>query len=194
MIAHKCSKPASSRASAGTRTQSQRDVGNHQTVAGLTRAGALDIILLAMSLKTQLQDDLKVAMRHNDALRKDVLRLTIAAVKNAEIAKIGELTEDETLAVLRTEVKRRRETIAEVEQAGRVDLLAQEQAQLEVLSAYLPQQMSREQIAEAARTVLAQMDTPDPKPMGLVMKQLMAELKGKADGRLVQEVVRELMK
>jgi len=147
-----------------------------------------------MSLKTRLQDDLKTAMRDNDALRKDVLRLTIAAIKNAEIAKIGELTDDELLAVLRTEVKRRRETIAEVERAGRTDLLAKEQAQLEVLSAYLPQQMSREQIVVAAKAVLAQMGAADPKQMGLVMKNIMAELKGKADGKLVQEVVRELMK
>jgi len=147
-----------------------------------------------MSLKTRLQDDLKTAMRDNDALRKDVLRLTIAAIKNAEIAKIGELTDDELLAVLRTEVKRRRETIAEVERSGRTDLLAKEQAQLEVLSAYLPQQMSREQIVVAAKAVLAQMGAADPKQMGLVMKNIMAELKGKADGKLVQEVVRELMK
>lgn len=146
-----------------------------------------------MSIKLQLQEDLKAAMRSNDEVRKAVLRFTLSAIKNAEVAKIGELSDDESLAVLRTEVKRRRETIAEAEHAGRADLLAEEQAQLEVLNTYLPQQLSREQVAEAARSVLAGMDNPGPKQMGQIMKQLMAELKGKADGKLVQEVVRELM-
>jgi uncharacterized protein YqeY len=148
-----------------------------------------------MSLKTQLQDDLKSAMRENDAVRKATLRMTIAAVKNAEVAKLGELNDDELLALLRTEVKRRRETIAELDalRAERPGLLAEEKAQLDVLTAYLPQQMSREQIAETAKGVLARMGNPDAKQMGQVMKQMMAELKGRADGKLVQDVVRELM-
>ena len=146
-----------------------------------------------MPLKDQLQNDLKVAMRDNDPVRKDTLRLTLAAIKNAEVAKIGALSDEEALAVLRTEAKRRRETIAELEKAGRPDLLEVERAQLEVLTGYLPQQMSREQIAEVAQSVLERMGHPDAKQMGLVMKHIMAEVKGKADGKLVQEVVRELM-
>ncbi|HLF29294.1 MAG TPA: GatB/YqeY domain-containing protein [Anaerolineae bacterium] len=146
-----------------------------------------------MSLKTQLQDDLKTALRANDPMRKLALRQTLAEIKNAEVAKIGELSDDEALAVLRTELKRRRETIAELETVSRPGLLAEAQAQLDVLSAYLPQQMSREQIAETAKAVLAGMGNPGPNQMGQVMKQMMAELKGKADGRLVQDVVRELI-
>lgn len=148
-----------------------------------------------MSLKTRLQDDLKTALRDNDAARKAALRLTLAAIKNAEIAKIGELSDDEALAVLRTEIKRRRETIAELDalRANRPELLAEERAQLEALIGYLPQQMSREQIAEVARAVLARLGHPGPSQMGQVMKQMMIELKGKADGRLVQEVVRDLL-
>ena len=158
----------------------------------MTPTFALDIIP-DMSFKTQLQDDLKAAMRDSDPARKAALRLTLAAIKNAEIAKIGELSDDETLAVLRSEVKRRRETIAELEKANRPELLAEERAQIAVLERYLPQQLSREQIAESARIVLARMGQPGPNQMGQVMKQMMAELKGKADGKLVQEVVRELM-
>lgn len=148
-----------------------------------------------MSLKTQLQDDLKSAMRDNDAVRKAALRLTIAAIKNAEVAKIGELNDDEALAVLRTEVKRRRETIAELDalRANRSDRLLEEQAQLDVLNRYLPQQMGREQVAEAVKAVLADMGNPPAGQFGAAMKQVMAELKGKADGKLVQEVLRELM-
>ncbi|HEY4688660.1 MAG TPA: GatB/YqeY domain-containing protein [Anaerolineae bacterium] len=146
-----------------------------------------------MPLKTQLQDDLKTAMRDHDEVRKSALRLLLAAIKNAEVAKIGELTDEETLAVLRTEVKRRNETIAELEGADRPELLKEERAKLDVVTRYLPQQMSREQIAEVARAVLARMAPPDARQVGPVMKQMMAELKGKADGKLVQEVVRELM-
>jgi len=76
-----------------------------------------------MPLKDQLQNDLKVAIRDNDPVRKDTLRLTLAAIKNAEVAKIGALSDEEAVAVLRTEAKRRRETIAELEKAGRPDLL-----------------------------------------------------------------------
>ncbi len=149
-----------------------------------------------MSLKSQLQDDLKAAMRDNDSIRKSALRLTIAAIKNAEVAKIGELTDEEMLGVLRTEVKRRRETIAELDalQADRPELLAEERAQIEVLTAYLPQQMSREQIVEVVQAVLARLGHPPASQFGPAMKQVMAELKGKADGKLVQDVLRDLMK
>ncbi|HJW84851.1 MAG TPA: GatB/YqeY domain-containing protein [Anaerolineae bacterium] len=146
-----------------------------------------------MSLKIRLQDDLKAALRENDGVRKAALRLTLAAIKNAEVAKIGELSDDEALALLRTEVKRRRETIAELEKVGRPELLAEEQAQLAVIDGYLPQPMSREQVAEVVQAVLARMGHPPAKEFGAAMKQVMAELKGKADGKLVQEVLRELM-
>ena len=146
-----------------------------------------------MTLKAQLQDDLKAAMRDNDAIRKSALRMTIAAIKNAEVAKIGELTDEEAVAVLRSEVKRRHETLADLEKAGRFESLGEEQALLDVLNAYLPQQMGREQIVEVVKTVLARMGQPPSAQFGAAMKQVMAELKGKADGKLVQEVLRELM-
>jgi hypothetical protein len=146
-----------------------------------------------MTLKAQLQDDLKSAMRDNDAIRKSALRMTIAAIKNAEVAKIGELTDEEAVAVLRSEVKRRHETLADLEKAGRFESLGEEQALLDVLNGYLPQQMGREQIVEVVKTVLARMGQPPSTQFGAAMKQVMAELKGKADGKLVQEVLRELM-
>jgi uncharacterized protein YqeY len=146
-----------------------------------------------MTLKAQLQDDLKAAMRDNDAIRKSALRMTIAAIKNAEVAKIGELTDEEAVAVLRSEVKRRHETLADLEKAGRFESLGEEQALLDVLNGYLPQQMGREQIVEVVKTVLARMGQPPSTQFGAAMKQVMAELKGKADGKLVQEVLRELM-
>jgi uncharacterized protein YqeY len=146
-----------------------------------------------MNLKEQLQADLKTAMFNKDELRKNVIRFTLANLKNAEIAKIGELTEAETLAVLSSEVKRRRDTIAELEKANRPELLKEEQDQLDVLMTYLPKQLSREEIAAAARQVIAEVGASGPQATGEVMKRLMPELKGKADGKLINEVVRELL-
>jgi uncharacterized protein YqeY len=123
-------------------------------------------------------------------LRKDYF-------KNAETAEgratRGDLTDEEVAALLQTEVKRRRDTIAELEKVSRPQMLADEQAELQALLEYVPQQMTREQIVEAARAVISQTGATGPAQMGTVMKQLMAQLKGQADGKLVSEVVHELL-
>ena len=148
-----------------------------------------------MNVKEQLQADLKTAMLNKDELRKNVIRFTIAAIKNAEIAKPGhELTEAEMLAILTTEVKRRKDTLTELEKANRPELLKEETAQLEVLRQYLPKQMSRAEIVAAAQAVMTEVNANGPQATGQIMKRLMADLKGKADGKLVSEVVNELMK
>jgi len=150
-----------------------------------------------MTLRTKLQDDLKAAMKSGDKRRLAALRLTVSAIKIAETAERrasrGDLTDDEAIAVLQTEIKRRRDTIAELEKADRPELLADEKTELAVLVDYLPQQMSREQIVEVARAVIAETGAAGSAQMGAVMKQLMARLKGQADGKLVNEVVRELL-
>ena len=146
-----------------------------------------------MNIKAQLQQDLKTAMRDKDETRKAALRLTLAAIKNAEIDKRGELDDQASLAILQTEIKRRRDTLAELEKANRADLLAGEKAELDCLLPYLPQQMSREEIVTAARAVIAELGANSPAQMGNVMKRLMADLKGNADGRLVSQVVKELL-
>lgn len=148
-----------------------------------------------MNVKEQLQADLKTAMLNKDELRKNVIRFTIAAIKNAEIAKPGhELTEAEMLAILTTEVKRRKDTLTELEKANRPELLKEETTQLEVLMQYLPKQMSRAEIVAAAQAVVTEINANGPQATGQIMKRLMADLKGKADGKLVSEVVNELMK
>ena len=148
-----------------------------------------------MNVKEQLQADLKTAMLNKDELRKNVIRFTIAAIKNAEIAKPDhELTEAEMLAILTTEVKRRKDTLTELEKANRPELLNEETAQLEVLMQYLPKQMSRAEIVAAAQAVMTEINANGQQATGQIMKRLMADLKGKADGKLVSEVVNELMK
>lgn len=183
-----------------------------------------------MSIKEQLQADLKTAMLSKQELRRDVIRFTQASLKNAEmakqqklirerahlwqtgqvdgsgnpifdeaiheqqlaeIAKLTPLTDEEQAAVLSSEIKRRRETIADAEKAGRADLIAREQAEIEVVQGYLPKQMSREEVVTAVRQVIAEVGAKGPQDMGRVMGKLMPQLKGKADGRMINEVVKE---
>ena len=146
-----------------------------------------------MSLKQQLQDDLKEAMRGGDAARRDVLRLMMAAIKQAEV--VGQKTLDDAgvQEVLTKQAKQRRESITDYENAGRADLAAGEQAELTIIEVYLPQMMSEAEVRAVAAALIAELGVTDAKGMGQVMGRLMAQLKGKADGRLVNQVVRDLL-
>jgi uncharacterized protein YqeY len=154
-------------------------------------------IIFRMALKQKLQDDLKAAMKEGSKRKLAALRLTLASIKIAETAETrstrGDLTDEEVTALLQTEVKRRRDTIAELEKVGRPEMLADEKAELEALMEYLPKQLTREQVGEAARAVIAATGATGPAQTGVVMKQLMAQLKGQADGKMVSDVVRELL-
>lgn len=146
-----------------------------------------------MSLKEQLRVDTADAMRSGDKEKRDTLRLLLAAIKQVEIDEQKDLTDDEVLAVLNKQAKQRRESIADYEAAGREDLVYEEKAQLSLILTYLPVQMSREEITEAAAGVIADVGAEGPQDTGKVMGRLMPQLKGKADGRVVNEVVRDLL-
>jgi len=146
-----------------------------------------------MSLKDKLTEDLKQAIRQGDQHRRSTLRLVMAAIKNAEIEKRRELDEGELLAIIAKEAKQRRESIAEFEKGGRQDLVDQEKAELEVLLAYLPKQLSREEIEAEARQAIEEVGATSLAQMGQVMRRLMPQMKGRADGKLVSQVVRELL-
>jgi len=146
-----------------------------------------------MNLRQRLQDDLKKALRAHNERRKSVIRMTLAALTNAEIAQGEDWDEDKMAVVLQRQAKRRRETIAELEQFDRPDLLAEEKAELEILEEYLPQLLSREEITEEARQVIAEIGAAGMRQMGPVMGQLMSRLEGRVDGHVVNEVVRELL-
>ena len=146
-----------------------------------------------MSIKAQLTSDLKDAMRQRDDRRRDVLRFTLAALQNAEIATREELDEPAAMAVLAKEAKQRRDSIEEFRKADRQDLVAKEEAELAVLAPYLPEQLSREEIAQAARQASQETGASSPQEMGKVMAVLMPQLRGRADGRQVNEVVQELL-
>lgn len=137
--------------------------------------------------------DLKQAMKSGDKDRVAVIRMARAAIKNAEIAKGHELDDSEVIDVLSKEVKQRNESIDELKKANRPDLLEKEEKALSILKEFLPEQMSEEDIAEAARKVIDEVGATSPREKGKVMSKLMPELKGKADGRLISEVVDRLL-
>lgn len=142
-----------------------------------------------MALQEQLLTDMKVAMKAHDSNRVATLRMMRAALQNAEIAHGGRLDDKQVLAVLDKEAKKRREAIAAYEQAGREDLVAQERAELEVLQAYLPQPLSEESLKELIAAAIAQVGATSRRDMGAVMKVVMPQVRGRADGKLVNQLV-----
>jgi hypothetical protein len=146
-----------------------------------------------MSLQEQLNSDLKDAMRQGQQVRRDTLRLALSALHNAKIAAGHDLSDDEQLAVVAKEAKQRRESIEEFGKANRQDLVAKEQGELDVLSTYLPAAVSREEIVAAARKVIDELGASGAKDIGKVMPALMQQFRGRADGREINEVVRELL-
>lgn len=146
-----------------------------------------------MELKVKLQSDMAEAMRQGDSERRDVLRMLLAAIKQVEIDNRAPLDDAGVQEVIARQAKQRRESIADAEQAGRTDLAAQEAAELVIIASYLPQMLNREEIESLAAQVIADLSVTDVKGMGQVMGRLMPQVKGKADGRLVNEVVRDLL-
>lgn len=145
-----------------------------------------------MSLKEQLQQDLHQAMRTHDERRKLALRLVLTAVQIAE-ARQRTLSDEQVLELIRREVKRREEALELVLLSGRQDLLAQDKAELEILRAYLPQELSAEDLQALAQVAIAEVGAASPADLGKVMKVLMPQVKGRADGQLVNQIVRTLL-
>ncbi len=144
-------------------------------------------------VKAKLQDALKQAMISKDAARRDPLRLMMSAIKQVEVDERRTLTDDETLALLQREVKKRRESIDEARKAGRGDIAEEEIAEVAIIEEFLPQQLSRAEIEALAREAVQQTGATGAKDMGKVMGVLMPKVRGVADGKLVNEVVRDLL-
>lgn len=144
-------------------------------------------------LQEKLMADLKKAMKGGDKTRLEVIRMVRARIKNTEIANQKGLDDPDVLDVIAKEAKQRRESITEFKKADRQDLVDKEEAELAILLEYLPQQMSREEIIAAARGVIEEMGAQGPGDKGKVMQKLIPQLKGKAEGRDINEVVTELL-
>ena len=132
-------------------------------------------------------------MKARDELRVSTIRLALSAVRNAEIAKGRELTDDEMTEVLAREVKRRREAIEGAEKAGRQDVADKETKELEILTDYLPEQLGEEEIVRIAREIIGEVGAAGPKDRGRVMSALMERIRGRADGRVASRVVERIL-
>ena len=146
---------------------------------------------MKMSLEKQLLEDMKVAMKAGDKVRLDTIRNLRSALKNEQISKGDELTDDEAQKVLRTAKKRAKDAIEQFKVGGRDDRVQEESAQLAVIESYLPQQLSQEEIEQIVQQTIADVGAASMSDMGKVMGAVMAKVSGQADGKLVQQVVRE---
>jgi uncharacterized protein YqeY len=151
-----------------------------------------------MGLREQLMDDLKDAMRQKDEVRKTTIRSVIAEMKKAETTLDAsgqrvQLDDEGIVVLIAKQAKMRQESITEFRKGGREDLVAEEEAELAILQTYLPQQLTREEVEAEARQVILEIEATDPGDLGKVMKALMPRLRGRADGRLANQIVRELL-
>jgi len=148
---------------------------------------------MEVGLRQKLSDDLKQAMKGGNKVRRSVIRLVAAAIRNAEIARQATLDDTDILGIITKEVRQRRESIEAFKLGNRQDLVAQEEAELTILNEYLPRQMTREEIIVAARQVIEGIGAQGASDKRKVMPQLIAQLKGRADGREINAVVTELL-
>ncbi len=144
-------------------------------------------------LKQKLTDDLKQALRAGQKTRISSIRLVLSSVNYAQIAKQAELTDADILGVIAKELRQRTESIEAFKKGNRPDLVAQEEAEVAILQVYMPKQMTRDEIVAEARRVIAEVGAQGITDKGKVMPKLIAQLKGKADGREINAVVTELL-
>jgi uncharacterized protein YqeY len=144
-----------------------------------------------MTLKSQLENALKDALRAGDDLRKRVLRMALAAIRQTEIDKGVTLDDPGVMAVLQKEIKSRHETIADAERARRPDLVIAARDEIAVLGSYLPKALTPQELDDLARQAIAEVGATSPAQMGQVMKLLMPRLQGRAGGDLASQSVRK---
>src|SRR5512138_3782126 len=146
-----------------------------------------------MTLKTQLSDSMKDAMKSGDEVRKRTVRMVLAAVKQVEVDKRIELDDMAIMALLQKEIKNRRESLEEAKKANRADLIEANEAEIKVLEAFLPKAMPAEELRALAQAAIAETGAASPSDMGKVMKVVMAKVAGRAPNDMVSATVRELL-
>ncbi len=145
-----------------------------------------------MGLKNQIPEDLKDALRNKKSLELSVLRMLQSALKNKEIEKNKEeLTDDDVVSVVGAEIKKRRDAAKEYEKVNRPDAADQEKAEIEILLRYMPEQMGEDEIRSLVKNAVEETQAEGMKDIGKVMKVIMPQVKGKADGQVVNSIVRE---
>mgnify|MGYP006431076495 FL=1 len=146
-----------------------------------------------MTLKEKLLSDLKEAQRSKDSLRLNTIRSVISAIKNQEIDLHKELQDEEVLPLITREVKKRKEAASLFEQGGRLDLMEKEKQEHAILQAYLPEQISEEDLRKRIQEVITETEAQGMKDFGKIMKVLVPEFKGKADNGLIKDLAGEYL-
>ncbi|GBG12193.1 aspartyl-tRNA amidotransferase [Paenibacillus sp. MY03] len=147
-----------------------------------------------MNLSERLNDDMKQAMRSQDKFKLTTIRMMRASVKNLEIDLKRPLDDNEVLDILSREIKIRKDSLQEFKKAGRDDLVTGLAAEIEIISQYLPEQLTEEEIQEIVRQTIQELGASSKAEMGKVMSALMPKTKGRADGKLVNQYVQQFLR
>ena len=144
-----------------------------------------------MSLKQKLQEDLKSSMKNKDTVKKSVITLIRASIKQYEVDNRVELGDDEIVDLIAKQLKQTRDSREEFAKAGREDLVSKAEAEIEVLKEYLPQQLSEEELNEIVISTISEVGATSMKDMKKIMTSIMPKVKGRADGKLINELVKK---
>jgi uncharacterized protein len=145
------------------------------------------------ALQNRITEDIKQAMKSGDTVTRDTLRMLLSSIKNAANTKLAPLDEAEVVTVVAKDVKRHIESIDAFKKGNRSDLVAKEEAEMAILQKYMPAQLSRDDIVKAVKEVIAAVGAKGPSDKGKVMQQVMPKLKGKAEGKDINDVVMQLL-
>ncbi len=145
-----------------------------------------------MSLKNLMNDDMKTAMREKDSVTLDAIRMLKADIKNQEIAIMKELDDEQVLKIIASSIKKRKDSIEQFGKAGRNDLVEKEQKEIDSIIKYLPAQLSKDEVVAIVKEVFNGLSDSEKSNFGIVMKNVVSKVAGKADGKLVSEVVKEI--
>lgn len=146
-----------------------------------------------MNLSERLNEDMKQAMRSQDKFRLSVIRMVRSSIKNIEIDQRKTLNDQDVLDVLNREIKQRRDSLQDFEKAGRQDLVDQMKQELDILTAYMPKQLSEDEVKAIVQQTIQEVGASSKADMGKVMGALMPKVKGLADGKLVNQIVSQLL-
>lgn len=146
-----------------------------------------------MGLTDRIQQEMVLATKNREKERLSALRMIRSALQNRQIEKRGELTDEEVVQVLSSLAKKAKESIEQFQKGNRQDLVEKEERELQVILSFMPQQMGQEELREELRKIISELGARGPRELGSVMKTAMDRLKGRADGRLVNQIARELL-
>ena len=144
-----------------------------------------------MPLKQKLQEDLKTSMKNKDTLRKSVITLIRSSIKQVEVDKRIELNDDDIIDIISKQLKQRNDSLEQFLDAGREDLVEETRSEIEVLKEYLPQQLSEEELNEIVKQTISEVGATSMKDMGKIMSVIKPKTKGRADGKLINKLVKE---